>query len=105
MDACRGLAGLLVGLIQFKKHATAHEEHKNLTHWWQYWHLVTDIAGSGAVIVGSVFYLDGYALADAIASFCVIGLIWIRVSLKFWRDIKENKKTPENPKRAHYHAR
>lgn len=81
-----GIAGLLVGVVQFIKHVGAHEEHKNLTHWWQYWHLVADISGSVAVVTGAFAHMNGYVLADTIASLFVVGIIWSRVALKFYND-------------------
>ena len=70
-----GFAGLAVGVRQFVKHANAHEEHKNETHWWQYWHLVSDIAGSIAVVAGAVSHMSGYMFGDTAAS-----LLWSELS-------------------------
>jgi|GEM_PF-3585301 len=71
--------GLAINIRQYKNHAEAHTEHKNVTHRRQHLHLVSDIAGSVAAITGLVFVFIGYPLGDAIASLCIVAFIWFRV--------------------------
>lgn len=54
--------GLCVNLWQMNLHREAPEEHRNLTHFWQNWHLVSDTAASIAVVVGGLIMLTSGGL-------------------------------------------
>ncbi len=62
--------GLLVNLLLWKIHHDAPDEHRNITHLWQDWHLLSDISASVAVIIGGVIMLiaDGQYWIDGIIS-------------------------------------
>ncbi|MEK7558521.1 MAG: cation diffusion facilitator family transporter [Patescibacteria group bacterium] len=70
------VAGLGVNLWQRRHHQEAPDEHRNITHFWQDRHLVSDIAASGAVIIGGVVMLvSDWYWVDGLLS-VAIG-IWI----------------------------
>ncbi len=73
-----GLAtiGLLVNLWQRYYHQQAPAEHRNVTHFWQDRHLVSDIAASSAVIAGGLIMLIfGWYWVDGLLSVAIGG--WI----------------------------
>ena len=71
------IAGLGVNLLQRKIHNQAPDEHLNVTHLWQDWHLLSDISTSADVIAGGFIMLitDGLYWIDGFLSFG-IG-VWI----------------------------
>lgn len=71
---------LFVNLWQLRIHSAAPKEHRNVNHWGQTLHLVTDIGGSLAAIVGTALgALFGIGHADAWASLGIVMLIWSRM--------------------------
>lgn len=70
------IAGLCVNLWQINIHGSAAKEHINQTHFWQNWHLMSDIAASVAVVIGGLVMLitDGLYWVDGVLSIC-IGLL------------------------------
>lgn len=74
------LVGGLINLCQIILHRRAHKEHRNTTHYLQDLHLAFDFMSSVAAVVGVCFVLfGGYLIADTIAAFIIVGLIWFRV--------------------------
>lgn len=71
------IAGLGVNLLQRRIHNQAPDEHLNVTHLWQDWHLLSDISTSAVVIAGGFIMLitDGLYWIDGFLSFG-IG-VWI----------------------------
>lgn len=71
---------LLMNLWQLRIHFSAPEEHRNLTHWGQTLHIVTDVAGSIAAITGTAAaaFFD-LPLADAWAAITIVAIIWWRM--------------------------
>lgn len=65
------IIGLVVNLWQKKIHREAPAEHRNITHVWQDWHLISDISTSVAVIIGGFIMLlaDGLYWIDGLLSF------------------------------------
>ncbi len=51
------IIGLGVNLRMRKLHQEVSKEHKNYTHFWQDWHLISDTVASVAVIVGGIIML------------------------------------------------
>lgn len=49
--------GLCVNLWQMSLHHNALAEHRNQTHFWQNWHLMSDISASVAVVIGGTIML------------------------------------------------
>lgn len=72
--------GLVINVWQFVDHVHVHEEHKNVTHFWQWWHLVLDIAGSVIAVGGLAALYAGYPAGDTLASIVIVGLVWFRVT-------------------------
>lgn len=71
---------LIMNLWQLRIHFGAPDEHRNLTHWGQTLHLVTDVGGSLAAILGTaVAAFIGVPLADAWAAIGIVVLIWWRM--------------------------
>ncbi len=71
---------LIMNLWQLRIHFSAPDQHRNLTHWGQTLHLVTDVVGSLAAIVGTaVSVFLGVPLADAWAAIGIVILIWWRM--------------------------
>ncbi len=81
-----GMVGLSIGMLQIVKHRGAHEEHKNVTWWWQDVHLFFDCIGSAGVIVAAAFNAQGYPFGDILASLFIVAMIWIRIALKLYND-------------------
>ena len=71
------IAGIVVNLKQREIHNQAPDEHLNVTHLWQDWHLLSDISTSAVVIAGGFIMLitDGLYWIDGFLSFG-IG-VWI----------------------------
>jgi cobalt-zinc-cadmium efflux system protein len=72
------IGALAVNLIQYRLHNTAPEEHRNISHLWQNTHLLTDIFGSIAAIVGTTLSAFGVPYADLLAAIAIIGLVVYR---------------------------
>lgn len=71
---------LLMNLWQLRIHFDAPEEHRNLTHWGQTLHIMTDVAGSLAAIIGTAMAAFlGIAQADAWAAITIVIIIWGRM--------------------------
>lgn len=70
------LIGLGVNWWQMHLHHHVADEHRNHTHFWQNWHLMSDIAASSAVVIGGAVMLvaDGWYWIDGILSL-VIGIV------------------------------
>jgi len=64
------IVGLVGNLIQRKIHQGALREHRNVTHFWQDMHLLSDIATSGVVIIGGLIMLitGGFYWIDGLLS-------------------------------------
>lgn len=77
--------GLLVNLWQRKIHQGALHEHRNVTHFWQDMHLLSDITTSVAVIIGGLIMLvtDGYYWIDGLLSINIGVLIMIFTGARF----------------------
>ncbi|MFZ2832278.1 MAG: cation diffusion facilitator family transporter [Minisyncoccia bacterium] len=77
--------GLLGNLLQRKIHQGALHEHRNVTHFWQDMHLLSDIATSVAVIIGGLIMLvtDGYYWIDGLLSINIGVLIMIFTGARF----------------------
>lgn len=72
---------LIMNLWQLHIHFGAPDEHRNLTHWGQALHIMTDVAGSLAAIGGTVTaVLFGYPVADAWAAITIVAIIWGRMA-------------------------
>lgn len=70
-----------MNLWQLQIHFSAPEEHRNITHWGQTLHILTDVGGSLAAIGGTaaaIFF--GIPAADAWAAIGIVGLIWGRMT-------------------------
>lgn len=65
------IIGLVVNIRLRKIHLEAPSEHRNITHAWQDWHLLSDISTSVAVIIGGFIMLlaDGLYWIDGLLSF------------------------------------
>ena len=75
--------GLGINLWQRKIHQEAPDEHRNVTHFWQDWHLLSDIATSGVVIVGGILMITlGWYWLDGILSIAIGGWIAILTVLR-----------------------
>ncbi len=71
---------LIMNLWQLRIHFSAPDEHRNLTHWGQTLHIVTDVAGSLAAIIGTAAAAFlGVPLADAWAAIGIVVLVWWRM--------------------------
>ncbi|MFA9262427.1 MAG: cation diffusion facilitator family transporter [Undibacterium sp.] len=71
---------LIMNLWQLRIHFGAPEEHRNLTHWGQALHLMTDVAGSITAIIGTAASaVLGIAGADAWAAILIVTIIWWRM--------------------------
>ncbi|MFZ1627181.1 MAG: cation transporter [Candidatus Moraniibacteriota bacterium] len=74
-----------MNLWQFRIHHGAPAEHRNINHWGQNLHILTDIGGSLAAILGtglSVFF--GLPGADAWAALGIVTVIWGRMLYGVW---------------------
>ncbi|MBI4088602.1 cation transporter [Candidatus Kaiserbacteria bacterium] len=80
--------GFLFNLWQFIDHANVREEHKNLTHWFQWLHLVLDISTSVTAGLGVLFVIAGFPLGDTIASLAIVGIIWFLIALRVRNSFK-----------------
>lgn len=78
------VTGLGVNLWQINLHWGTPEEHRNQTHFWQNWHLLSDISASVAVVVGGVIMLvaDKWYWIDGVLSFGIGILIMTFVGTK-----------------------
>lgn len=76
--------GLGVNLWQKKLHDGAPTEHRNQTHFWQDWHLLSDISASTVVILGGVIMLvaEKWYWIDGVLSVLIGVLIMVLVSAK-----------------------
>lgn len=86
---------LLMNLWQLRIHFGAPEEHRNITHWGQTLHIVTDVAGSLAAIAGTAaaaFF--GLARADAWAALTIVAIIWWRMAYGARQAFGREMKTP-----------
>lgn len=65
------IIGLIANIWLRKIHLEAPSEHRNITHAWQDWHLLSDISTSVAVIIGGFIMLlaDGLYWIDGLLSF------------------------------------
>lgn len=75
--------GLAINIWQLIDHSHVHEEHKNVTHWWQWVHLILDVGASVVALTGLGLVTSGYPLADTTASLVIVGIIWFLVAMKF----------------------
>ncbi|MBI5078147.1 MAG: cation transporter [Candidatus Yonathbacteria bacterium] len=73
------IIGLVINIYQRVIHQKAHAEHRNVTHFWQDMHLLSDIATSVAVIMGGVIMLvaGGWYWIDGMLSMGIGALIMI----------------------------
>jgi cobalt-zinc-cadmium efflux system protein len=55
-------------------------EHRNVTHSWQKFHIVTDIGASVAALLGTALAISGVPLADTIVSIGIVVVIWLRIT-------------------------
>ena len=74
------IAAFGINLFQFRIHEHAPDEHRNITHAWQKFHIMTDIGASMAAIIGvTLSALDMAPHADAYLSIGIVVIIWVRV--------------------------
>lgn len=72
------VAAIGVNAWQFLIHEHAPDEHRNITHAWQKLHIVADISGSVAALIGIMIAWAGFPLADVYVSFAIVLFIWLR---------------------------
>ena len=76
--ACFALA---MNLVMWRVHEGAAIYHRNVTHWTQRLHILTDISGSVIAIMGTILVSTGYwPKADAIGTFLIVSVVWGRIS-------------------------
>lgn len=96
--------GLGVNLKQMAIHRAAPDEHRNLTHWWQNRHLLSDtLASFGVVVGGAVILVTGWMIVDPILSI-VIGLriIWM-IGGRLGKGVEGHTHTVHNDHHHHHH--
>ena len=71
--------GLGVNFRQMFIHQSAPDEHRNLTHWWQDKHILSDtLASAGVVIGGFIILATGWMIVDSILSIAIgIRILWM----------------------------
>lgn len=67
--------GLMINAYLKWKHNAVHEEHRNVTHFWQDWHLVSDMLGQLAVLIG------GFVMTMAHGWYWIDGVLSIGIGL------------------------
>lgn len=90
-----GCFGLAIDIWQLADHVGVHKEHKNITHLWQWWHLVLDISGSVVAIGGLVAVYAGYPAGDTLASLAIVGLVWFRIAKAILELMAHKPRSPQ----------
>jgi len=90
------IAALAVNIVQYWIHNKAPDEHRNLSHWWQNTHLLTDIVGSVAAIIGTALSVAGIPYADFAAALAIIVLVT-------YRFLKGHEKEDGHRPKNHHH--
>lgn len=80
------ILGFVVTFLQRTIHGDALDEHKNLTHFWQDSHLLSDLFANGVIIVSGMVMLitGGLYWIDGIISICIGVLIFLFVGIRFF---------------------
>lgn len=75
--ACFALA---MNLVMWRVHEGAAIYHRNVTHWTQRLHILTDISGSVVAIIGTLLASTAYwPKADAIGTLIIVSIVWGRL--------------------------
>ncbi len=71
---------LAVGLRQLWLHLKVPKAYKNINHWAQWLHLITDVAASITALIGTgLSHMRGFECADSWAVIGIVGIIWLRI--------------------------
>lgn len=74
-----------MNMLMWYVHEEAHAHDRNLTHWTQRLHILTDMGGSGVAIAGTLLASIGaWPTADAWGALLIVVVVWVRLGYAGW---------------------